>query len=396
MRRIFTEYVRSLEPGGDPPVPRAFRELMDALRAALVSELKRRGLWDSPPAYLGVYGAESWSAEAAAFPDRAQDPLEELLAECYSFTFVTRLRSLKAHLKVKDNVDGLVFLNIRHFLHERQRLYDPLGYRVFEMLQSGVRDSVAGGELHVLAGDPRIRNQTVLGFTPGAEARVPPAEELREVVVPWNDDLLPELVTAQGRAREKVAAEVRRRLPEIRHAGFPAFRFQEVVDPLKTDVRARWAAILERSEAAAEVREPGAPALAEAMGLLRPDARAEERDLFEKLCACVSDALDELETDGKTRLYLARLWQFLRAFAGEDESLAPGRGRRALAAAQGEDLPSARKLSELLEIPRARFPELFGTLGALVRDCQQAMSSTVAVTDTRKVCPHQGGKGVAG
>ena len=75
--RVFTDHVRLLAE--EKPLDEARMEpLWNALRAALRSELRRRGLWDSPPAYLGIYGWESWEEGA----------VEELLFECYSFIFV--------------------------------------------------------------------------------------------------------------------------------------------------------------------------------------------------------------------------------------------------------------------------------------------------------------------
>ena len=48
LKRIFTEYVRSLDPDGEPPDAERFTELWDALRIALRSELAKRGLLQTP------------------------------------------------------------------------------------------------------------------------------------------------------------------------------------------------------------------------------------------------------------------------------------------------------------------------------------------------------------
>ncbi len=159
---VFTDHVRLLS-SGKPLDAGSLEALWGALRAALRAELRRRGLWESPPAYLGVYGWESWETSGAE-----RGALEELLFECYSYIFVPRFRSLQAQLKVKPNIDGLIFLSIRNFLHERQKEHDPLGSQVFEVLRSAVRTALAEGTLRVLSGDERIRNDTVLGFPSGA------------------------------------------------------------------------------------------------------------------------------------------------------------------------------------------------------------------------------------
>ena len=53
--RVFTAYVRSSDPGDRDVVP-----VLAELRRALRAEIKRRGLWETSPSYLGVYGAERW------------------------------------------------------------------------------------------------------------------------------------------------------------------------------------------------------------------------------------------------------------------------------------------------------------------------------------------------
>jgi hypothetical protein len=385
--RLFTAYVRRLaEPGG--AADRAlFDQAWAALRAALRSELRRRSLWEGPPAYLGVYGAESWEGPG--------EPLEELLADCYAFVFVDRRRSLAAQLAVKDNVDGLVFLNIRHFLHERQREHDPLGFRVFEVLRRAVQDAVEAGELRVLAGDPRVRNDTRLGFSeaaprgparPAPEAGPAARQALREIAARWTGDLLPDLVTARGREEERVAGRLRALFPGLRDAGIEAFGFKELVDPLKAEVRERWAALL----AAAD---PGAPEAAVPAGF---DLLAEGRESFRWLVSCVQAALDRLDAAEATRGYLMTLWQFLRVWAGSSEEgrgvSEEGRGapvpaaREATPAAEapGDELPSQRRLAEQLRIPRERLPGLFGTLGRIVERCRSAAGWKSAVTPEQR------------
>ncbi|MFY9822954.1 MAG: hypothetical protein WAM82_16350 [Thermoanaerobaculia bacterium] len=348
--RVFTEHVRSLERGEEPG-PRLLAIVLDALRGALRGELRRRGLWNAPPDYLGVYGAESW-----------EDALEELLAACYTFVFVERRRGLQAQLRVKPNVDGLVFLNVRHFLHERQKERDPLGSQVFEVLQSAVRRAVAQGEMHVLAGDPRVRNDTVLGFRPDAEAEVP-ARDFRSLVSRWNDDLLADLVTLRGPRQEEVVEKLRERLAGLETHGVAAFRFKDVIDPLKADARARWGALFEQAsgETAVEWEEGEAVRV---VRLSRPDTGYEERQLFRRLIDCVLAAIERLDVHERTRAYLEKLWQFLRVNA----------------ASGNEGSPSQRRVAEHLRIPRERLPGLYETLGQLLERCRAANSGKLSVT----------------
>jgi hypothetical protein len=371
----FTDHVRALA-SGKPLDPKRLDELLHSLRSALRNELKKRGLWEAPPSYLGIFGWTAWEASAGT----RENALEELLAECYAYIFVARLRGLQAQLKLKPNIDGLVFLNIRHFLHERQKEHDPLGAQVFEVAQSAVRAAVEEKELRVVGGDEKVRNDTVLSFGPGMEDARANRERFPSVVARWNDELLPDLVTLRGRRQEEVVQRLRARLSDLRREGLEVFRFKDLVDPLKADVRARWAAILDRSQGEA------APQMEEGSGeisrVVQPDTGLEERQVFRKLVDCVLTAIRR-EPNEKTRGYLATLWQFLRMRAsdGEEEGPASRLGRTMMAEMESadEDQPSHRQLAERLSIPRDRISALYRTLGTMLQECRAAISGKAAV-----------------
>jgi hypothetical protein len=391
---VFTDHVRSLA-GRELLDARRLERLWDALRAALRSELKRRGLWETPPAYLGIYGWETWDARGKG--GMRETALEELLAECYSYTFVLRLRSLQAQLKLKANVDGLIFLDIRHFLYERQREHDPLGSQVFQILQSAVRMAVAEGDLHVLEGDARVRNSTVLSVSPGASPREPAREGLAPLVARWNDELLPDLVTLRGHRQEEVVRRLRERLPELGREGFAVFRFKDLVDPMKADVRARWAAILGQSEVevASQIGEEQRGTL---VRLVPPDTQVEECQFFRKLVDCVMTSLRRLDINEKTRDYLSTLWNFVRLQASEEDALAAPASRlgQLLREAEDDERPSLRRLAEELRIPRERLPGLYETLGDLLERCRAANSGRTAVTSLVDKFVFRDGKGGPG
>lgn len=352
----FTDYLRGLDPRGEPPTAAAFEQVRRQLRSALVAELKRRGLWEAPPTYVGVLGAASWSAEGGPWQrDRA---LEELVLDCYAFIFVERLGSLLAQLRVKPNVDGLVHLNVRHFLHERQREHDPLGFRVFEALRNALRDAVEQGEMRIVEGDERIRNDTVLAFTSGPRAPTGAGVELAEIVRRWGDTLLPDLVTAQGKARLGVAKKLWGLLAQLREADVLSFRVKDLLDPLKKDVRARWAALFEADVGDGAGEEEGG-GLKKLVRFIEPSRRLEEGDSFRALVNCVGGLIGSLEAGSAMRRYLDALWGFLRAHA-----VAGGEGA----------LPSQRKLATWLGVPRDRLPALYETLGGFVERCRHPLA----------------------
>src|SRR3954466_3960698 len=109
---VFTAFVVRGLRGERTPDADLFHDAWHGLRAALAGEMKKRGLWQSPPSYLGACGWESWDSEApqGSGPARAQSALGELVADCYAFVFVDRLQSLKRHLQDKPDIDGLVLL----------------------------------------------------------------------------------------------------------------------------------------------------------------------------------------------------------------------------------------------------------------------------------------------
>lgn len=356
LKGAFTRYLRALDPRGEPGAE-AFDEMWQALRNALVCELQRRALWTSPPSYLGVYGWESWQEEERG-PGRTESALEELLTDCYTFIFLKRLPRLQAQLELKPNVDGFVFLYLRNYLHDRQRHCDPLGFRIFKVLRTAVREAVARGELQVLGEDARIVNETLLAATAGeAPGRVSGADDLRPIVERWNDDLLPDLVTAGGTRHRLLLGGLRRRLLALEVEGVRVVRFKDLADTVKNDVRLRWAALYDTGEGES-VPEAGGER-ARVVRLIEPARRPEEMDSFRKLTRCVADLLERLDESARTRHYLQTLWGFLCTYAS-------GEGP--------EHLPSNRRLSGVLCIPRERFPGLWETLGRLMRSCQAALS----------------------
>ena len=356
MSLAFSDYVRCADPEDDPA---AFAAAWRKLRAALIGELRRRSLWRAPPSRLGIYGRRSWEEDPEA--------LEELLSECYTFVFIRRWQGLKALLEATGNIEGLVFRSLRNFLYETQKKHDPLGFRVFTVLRSAVRSSIAARELHVLEGDPAVGNATVLGFSPHGD----PAEALATDPSPqareWIGGLLPGLVTAtRGADLETVLESLAARLARLESQGITAFRFKDVLDPLKHQARSAWNALWQHSEGETAL-EPGGE-IADIVRVVRPEFEAEERQGFETLLECVVRALERLEVPAKTRSYLRSLWLFLRNYATESwqghdapgDPAAGGRGK----------LPSQRRIAALLGIPRYRLPGLHSILGRQVKACQ--------------------------
>jgi hypothetical protein len=371
----FSDYVRSLGPDGEPPDLESFEALLDRLRGALVYEMKKRGLWHAPPSYLGVYGGASWSDG---------DLLEDLALDCYFFVFVRRLAALQRQMVLRPNVDGLVFLNVRHFLHETQKRHDPLGFRVFEVVSDAVKRLLGDARLHVLEGEAKLRGSTVLGFATWSDPRQAEDVDLRLRVAAWCDELLPELITAWS--RDEVTEQLAGRISELAADGVEAFRFQDLVEPLKSTVRARWqmAGRVEQGETAFE-DDDGVSTLVCA---IRPDAGFEERAAFDTLLDCTAGRIDSTGGNRKSRDYLHRLWFFLRGWAAEptddiDDAADPDDDIDS-ADDTNDRLPSDKRLAEILAIPRARIRDLKAKLGKFVETCRKSATLDISpVIDNR-------------
>lgn len=370
MSRVFTDYLRHLDGRGEPSDDHRFEAVWRALRRALCRELHRRGLWQSSPAYLGIVGWQRWQE-----PVDDQGALEELLADCYSYIFCQRLRSLEAQRQIKANVDGLVVRNVRNFVHDRQRSHDPVGLRIYEVLREAVEESLSAGILQRIGSESRLRSRSRLGFA-ARQARLQAGDhDLGRTVRAWNDTLMPALVLARGRRRAQVVARLRACLESLSEQGIERFRFGDVLEPLRYDVRARWAALLDQESATR--RDSRWATLPQAA---TPGSSFEARQSFDALVHCVDRCLLARQANRRTRGYLASLWSFLRAHA---LSAAPAiEGRR-----DPDRLPSRRQLSRLLGIPRERLPGLFGILRPMIERCQGRTGSTAKAAADPAMAP---------
>lgn len=365
----FTRFVQEWEPGREPE-PALAAAMWSAFGRIVRQELRRRSLAEASPQWLGIYGFRGWWEVTGR-----GGPFEELLADAYRYVFIERFAALKALTIAKSNIEGVVVASVRHFLHDRQRLHDRLGARLFEVLSLAVRRAVARGDLIVVAGSAKVGSSTVLAAGERASsAGLARAEMLAPIVRRWNDDLLPDLVTASRADKRRLIEELASRLVELELAGIAAFRFGDLITPLKADVRQRWAALLAPAEEESPDDEDGR-GLSRLRRSFEPaiEDQVIAADRFAKLIDCADRAIEANPASERTRGYLRRVLLFLRAFATEEgEPLAEERG--------GDDadrLPSFRRLADHLKIPRERLGELMGTLKSYLERCRERLDGEI-------------------
>lgn len=357
-KETLSQLLAELPESGSPP-PCWGERTLAALRSQLALELHRRGLWRTDPRHLGVEAA-SW-----------QEGLEELAADAYAFVFLDRLSALQAQRKVRPDVDGLVVLNVRHFLHARQKENDRLGYRAYDVLRCALRELITAGELWVLAGDAEIRNDTELGFAPVPDGELASPDLLAELARRWNDELLPDLMAAQGAGRLRVLRKLRRLLAAMPQQGAARFRFRDLLAPLKADLRLRWAATFVHEGIAEHSEATLGRQLFPFAKRVDPRLEVEQRDGFQKLVNCVSKQIEHEPTHDGLRRDLALVWAAVRAWA--HDASAPQRP------------PSQRGLAVLLGLSRERVGVLMERLRGLIDRCQVKLAGRLARLTPREV-----------
>ncbi len=138
MESRFEAHVTRLRRGGGPGI-----ELIHLVSGVMRAKLSERNLFRAPPAFVGFPEIDSWCEDAA---------LDLLAVEAVEWAIVRRLRALCARMDAGDNVDGFVFTNLDHFLTERQRHADPIGYATYRWVQKVLEERVEAGRVRCTGG----------------------------------------------------------------------------------------------------------------------------------------------------------------------------------------------------------------------------------------------------
>ncbi|MEM7480950.1 MAG: hypothetical protein AAF481_07225 [Acidobacteriota bacterium] len=312
---------------------------MVALRTALWSALRRRGLTQARPSYLGIVGHPTWNRQA----------VKELAAKAFSYIFVHRMEALQRQLQVKPDLSGLVHKNIGHFLFELQRKHDPIGYRLFDILRGAVRECLDSGALETPKATTRVSADTLLiPQRPGVPS---PGFSLASEVATWNDELLTAFVVGRGQRKTAAVNFLCRRLAEL-----PVDRFTlgDVLGPLKTDARQRWSRMISDSKALQSTLEG-------VTDRTLSDPLADDR--FERFVDCVTEWIARDGGDEAQKADLLDLWRIHSAWAGGDLPV----GWRG----SPERPPSQRRLAEMLGIHRDRVKRLIQILQRFAESCRE-------------------------
>ncbi len=359
-RDVFSDYVARLGPDGDPPDLASLEKVRKALRSVVIGQLKRRGLWSSPPSFLGLPGAK-WD----------RDTLDELVSDAYVFNFVRRLRGLRDQQRLKPDLRPMVIKNVGNFLTELQKKADPLGYRVFGRLRQAAELAVESGRLFVLKKKSEeekptrarpaqkktkkhsLHNNSLIGFEPTAAPTATPAD-LGESVRRWNDELLPRLITAEGRAVPREVRRLAEKLTTLRDADVTAFCLGDLAAELKSDIRRRWQGIWHDSLGELGKEQDDESERSVNVGVTPAEEEPDWPRRQALIEECVANSIDRQRPLGNRR-DLWSLWTLI--------------SNTRLPRLDDGPLPSYTELGRQLQLTRDRVRQLFGRLKPLVLAC---------------------------
>ena len=139
-------------------------DILEIIGKVLNSKIHERNLWHLPPSVLGYPEHTSWNDKDSFF---------DILMDCYDFAIVKRFRSLRIRVSREETADGFVFLNISHFLDERQQAHDPEGFAIFKNVEAVLQELNKSKVLKFdnLRNGGKIRNRTVCIFDDAYESR---------------------------------------------------------------------------------------------------------------------------------------------------------------------------------------------------------------------------------
>jgi hypothetical protein len=306
MAPVFTEHVRHFNTGSDPA-----EKVLPELGKLLRQRMRRRNLLSAPPSYLG-YDPRSWDAPGA---------FEDIVADCYVFAVLARLKGLRNQLRVRANIDGMIVRNVDNFLLERQRHHDPVGYAVFGNVEGAACRAEAAGELAVEGRNRgRLHNPSLLRLDqtkPSAEpAESQTLQEALEQAPGW-DQAVPSLAATTEEGQAWVAQFIHR----LRDAGVAAVRCGDLVAVLAGRTRESWASrhAIPREFLAYE----GDDELGTLVRMVCPDQTLEDRDRWERLKEKMARRIEGLDRQQRVRERLTQVFAGLVQLIEEGDSGPP-------------------------------------------------------------------------
>ena len=237
-KTLFTQYIKNQQPSDYSP------ELLEAVAKALHAEMKKRGLWNAPPAWLGYKDWSYWDenrngnrACKKVLPKYSY-AFNDLFVTCYITTIIEPLPKLQAQPKTFDNIDTLIFRNINYFISNLQRKNDPLGYNVAQQAKNAIHCAIDKGIFAPsdLNHDGNVSNKTLLTIY-SFDTSITPSEKAFILEVLRNNPTWKDIRLKLAGKSQTVQEPLCQIVCQLTEAGILCFRFNVLVDAMKEDVR---------------------------------------------------------------------------------------------------------------------------------------------------------------
>jgi hypothetical protein len=318
---------------------------------ALRWHLRRKGLWEQPPEFLGYPEFQTWNEAFAPGLAKASPTLD-----CYEEAIALRYVSLMNQLNFggKHDIDGLVHLNVQWFVLKRQRKFDPVGYAVFKNLEKVLNELIDAQVLRrvppKLKKKDQLRNHVVLIFNSQQDTSPAPWEQIKTVLKTreeW-ERAMPRLSSLGIRA-QRLLHKCVSILPEC---GITAFLLGDFVGLLKDLV-----GDAHPTGNGPPVEPSIDPQFGKFIRTIGPDSSYEAIENRDVLVACIRDGIGKATFQERKRSGILLLWEALVQLADTEESI-----------------PTLDEMARLLGTPKATVWEHWKCIQDVVRDCQKEMN----------------------
>lgn len=211
-------------------------EADEALLAAVAELIRERiwksHMWNQPPEFFGYPEYHTWS-EAFSGDDPSPGPAGDFFLE----EIVPEQNFLDQTIRAGNTVEALLRQKVRFFLTDRQKKFDPIGYRAFKNFVAVIEGMVSEGVASVsnrVRG--KIRNPSIVRLTSSGPAPCAGEQELGHVI-DGDPDWQPVLIRLAklGTGAQRL---LRARLDRFLSQGVGAFSVGEFGFLLKARARA--------------------------------------------------------------------------------------------------------------------------------------------------------------
>lgn len=281
--------------------------LLEELALVLKREMKQRGIWTIPPSSIGIEYLDwkNWGQKEA---------LENLACHCYEY-IMPRFPNFITYLNRGHNIDALIRTNIKHFLTEKQKKGDPIGYAVAGNVKAAVQESLQNNMMFAHP-ENSLGNNTVLTCSKTPDIPIDKSQ-LRKIIHRFQDwgTLRLQLVQQNQKARKKLT-EI---LSQLSKYGILSVQYGDLMKIIKEDCRQEWQALGDPEETVIEYQNDDT---AQRVHLVQADTSHDDWKEWHSLRQRILNQIEEQHQSQKNvRTRISILFTELAVFIEADEPI---------------------------------------------------------------------------